>query len=159
MLELASSPSFVKNILVRKSFRTETDETHHSCRSSTITDWGRRVLQVMHSSRICSHLWGQDIDNTVRTSALCRLTAYGRAFFMAVLEPRHFVIPTQASVFRVVKCAQIRRAPYIICQGGIHIQSGVSSIADSICRCPSAATYSIMAAYVDEVLTQCKSST
>jgi hypothetical protein len=159
MLELASSPSFAKNILVRKSFRTETDETYHSRRLSTITDWGRRVLQVMHSSRICSHLWGRDIDNTVGTSALRRLTAYGRAFCMAVLEPRRLVIPTQAFVFRVVKRAQIRRAPCIICQGGICIQSGLNSIADSICRCPSAATHSIMAAYVDEVLTQCKSST
>jgi hypothetical protein len=159
MLGLASSPSFAKNILVRKSFHTETDETYHPRRSSTITDWERRVLQVMHSSRICSHLWERGIDNTVGTSALRRSTAYGRASFMAVREPRRLVIPTQASVFRVVKRAQIRRAPCIICQGGICIQSGLNSIADSICRCPSAATHSIMAAYVDEVLTRCESST
>jgi hypothetical protein len=78
---------------------------------------------------------------------------------MAVLEPRLSVIPIQERAFRAVKHVPIRRIHFIGPRGTSAKLISACSLAKAKCRNPTAATHSIMATYVEEVLTQCKSST
>lgn len=127
-------------------------------RSSIITDLGRLARQEMPLSKICSHLWGRVAASTDGMLVSSPSTISGMEFCTGLLVLRHLDTPVLACASRATQPVPIRRALSIGPQGEIR-DCSCGIYTDNYRRNPSAATHSLMASYVEQVLSQCQSST